>query len=222
MKPPRFALAVVSAALIAPALPAQQLPRLVVQGVPKLLVHIVPDKNIPVYVGMNPTPVSGPVRPHVPATEGEVVRLDNAFERDWTKFDLVLGQLGKLNNADRVANSEQAWRTFYRNYGRTANGIVPPRDRDRFVQLGLPSVNYNAFSDPSVIQGLGLSNQQREQFIRLSQEYDLRMNQINQRLGTVPWNVNEQLGDFRRTMDIQVNAILNGRQRAQWQTMRHW
>jgi hypothetical protein len=48
------------------------------------------------------------------------------------------------------------------------------------------------------------------------------MNQINQRLGTVPWNVNEQFGDLRKTMDIQVNAILNGRQRDQWRTMRHW
>ena len=218
MKLNRFALAGAVVAAIVPALSAQS-SRLVVKIVPDLVVRIVPDKSIPV-VGTTKAPSVDHAIARTPATEAQVVRLDNAFEHDWVKYDMTLGQLGSLHNAERVARTEQVSRNFYRNFGRTASAIIPPPQRDRYIQFGIPCANYNAFTDPAIIQGLGLTTQQREQFLRLGDEYNLRMNQLNQGLGTTPGNANQQLNDFRYMLNVQVNAILNARQREQWRSVR--
>jgi hypothetical protein len=149
----------------------------------------------------------------------KVDRLDYAFLGRWAPYDWALGELGSLGNAERIAGTEQLSRAFYQDFTQVANCILPLPERGQYIQFGIQNCFYNPFTDPNVIAGLCLGTQQREQFLRIGHEYNLRMDQITQRVGTVPWNEQQPGHDLHLTIAYQVDTILGERQRKQWQEM---
>jgi hypothetical protein len=211
----RIVAATACLALSATTVSAQQGPLFTVQGDSKLLIRVASER----------TETTGEkyASPWMPGSELRVLwpqnlvnQADDAFLTAWFNYDMALGYFGSLRNAERVAGTEQLSRDFTREFGTTLDQILPPQHRELYIQLGMLDRCYNPFSDPRVIQDLRLSRQQREQFLRLSQEYNIRINQLCQGLGAVPSNLNQQFYDLHITIGDQLNTILNGRQREQW------
>ena len=174
--------------------------------------------------GKAPRPAGGPFLLASPALQGELALSPAQVE----KVEPTLRELAKTHEAEIAAvrdlppserlAKQRALVIVMNGELKSALGFTPKQSK-RFDQVSLQSRRFEAFSDPEVVERLGLNEAQVQKIEAIRRDSRRRMQEITEQAAKDRPAALKRVAALNRVMTAQAVGLLEPEQKAEWVAM---
>jgi hypothetical protein len=173
--------------------------------------------------GVNRTPWFGTpkVRDQLQINDDQYNRLNRSYQTSWTRFNDGLSNLDSaLSPEERQQREMQLRSRFTKDFSPTVHAVFPDAAaRHRYDQLYLQYRGYGAFSEPTVVEKLNLTDDQRQRMSDYDRDWNQRMSGWIQTYPADPDKFASQYNESRQEIQTRIHATLTPEQRQTWQDL---
>jgi len=125
----------------------------------------------------------------------------------------ALRDTGRLSSAAAAVRSDQLLLKYNSDLMHATMGVLEPRQMERYRQLSRASEGLYTFTDPDVIEGLRLTEKQRERIRAIREEINEKINDLTKKEDADVPAALEKAADLRREGMRQVGTVLESKQK---------
>jgi hypothetical protein len=159
------------------------------------------------------------VRKQLNLTDEQFNALNQAYMQRWQNYSKSINELGKLDETQRFNRVTALGQTLNQGVLKSADEALKAEQRERFRQLSLQYWPYGSLTDAQVQQKLNLTDQQRADLLRYSQQYYDQLGTIYQGFGKDRDASLKRYNELQLQSNQQLGKILNDQQMQMWRQM---
>jgi len=172
---------------------------------------------------MNQTPwFSSPqIRQQLKINEEQFNNLNNAYRKGWENYVSNLNKVDPtLSESQRQARMNELQQNFNKDFSAAWQQVLTdPTQRQRYEQLFWQYRGYTAFSDPTVMERLKLTPEQRARLNQFQQDWSMQMSKLGPMYQTNRDMAIKQFNTLQTQNIERLNSVLTPEQRTAWQQM---
>jgi len=159
------------------------------------------------------------VQKEIKATDEQVTKLDALASETREKMTEARSKLEGLEQDERRQKMTEINREITAGIMTSLGSILKPEQVKRFEQISLQSSGVMAFSNPKVVEGLKITEEQKEKLKGINESANEQRREIMQGFQDDREGTMKKLADFNKELLGKVAALMTDDQKKTWKEM---